>query len=423
MNAGMQDARQDAEAIVDQFTQWVKALIEQAQSVQTEDDLQQLEQQVRDDGQNMLNRLLNHLVQQAVKQAQEPARTCPHCKGRRRHQGVRRRRVLTSLGQVTVTGVYWRCPDCGLCGHTAEGIAPDSLSGLLRQLTRLLGVSLASFHKAEVVAEALLGVKLDAETLRRRCMAEGWQAARDADADPPAVKPGETLIGSCDGTMVRTRESDWREVKGYRFEHSGGRFGGAALEPAETFSTRLQRAADRLGQQHAGRRVFVSDMAAWIEQAVERELPGWLHIGDFWHATQHLHAAGKAVYGDLDPRARKWAVYWSRRLKRHGAAAVADRMRRTVLLYPELRRQSELLKLIRFLDRHAAKMDYANYQRDNLPIGSGPMESFCKQLGRRMKGPGTFWCVRNVTPMATLVARWSMDPEGFAGVNARRGAA
>ena len=38
------------------------------------------------------------------------------------------------------------------------------------------------------------------------------------------------------------------------------------------------------------------------------------------------------------------------------------------------------------------------------------MESFCKQIGLRLKGPGMFWSVRNVTPMAMLVSRWTLDP-------------
>ncbi len=98
-------------------------------------------------------------------------------------------------------------------------------------------------------------------------------------------------------------------------------------------------------------------------------------------------------------------------------------MRRTVLCYRELDKQSELLKLIRFLNKHADRMDYPQYQATDLPIGSGPMESFCKQLSGRMKGPGMFWSVRNVTPMAMLVSRWSLEPERFAGLVPDRAAA
>ena len=89
---------------------------------------------------------------------------------------------------------------------------------------------------------------------------------------------------------------------------------------------------------------------------------------------------------------------------------MADRMRRTVLHYPRLEQQAALLELIRFLDKHADRMDYPAYERDGLPISSGPMESFCKQVGLRLKGPGMHWSARNVTPMAMLVSRWSLDP-------------
>ena len=98
-------------------------------------------------------------------------------------------------------------------------------------------------------------------------------------------------------------------------------------------------------------------------------------------------------------------------------------MRRTVLCYRELARQTALLELIRFLDKHASRMDYPRHQREDLPIGSGPMESFCKQIGRRMKGPGMFWSVASVTPMAMLVSRWSLEPERFAGLDVQTEAA
>jgi hypothetical protein len=98
----------------------------------------------------------------------------------------------------------------------------------------------------------------------------------------------------------------WREVKGYRFEHAGGRFGGASLEPAEVFLPRLRRAADRVGQDNAGRRVFLSDMAAWITKGVEAHLPDWEMIADFYHASEHVHKAGESIYGDRHPTAAKW---------------------------------------------------------------------------------------------------------------------
>lgn len=241
------------DAIIGEFAQWVKTLSRQAQDLRDEHDLQQLEEQVRDEGRALLGRLLQSMVQEAVDAQQESARACSGCGQRRRHQGVRRRTLRSSLGVIEVSGIYWRCPHCGSCEHTAQRLMPESFSGLLQQLTGLLGASLASFHKAEIVARRVLNVQLDDETIRRHCLSAGWQAGRDMDQPPTPVREGDTLLGSCDGTMVRTRQAGWREVKGFRFEHESGCHGGASLEPAETFLPRLQQAADRLGQDHAGR--------------------------------------------------------------------------------------------------------------------------------------------------------------------------
>lgn len=399
--------------IIDSFGHWVKHLADGAQQARSEADLQRLEERVRDEGQAILGRVFQTITQAAVATGQEAARTCPDCGVRRRHQGVRRRRLRSSLGAIEIQGVYWRCPACGCCGHSGEPLMPDAISGLLQQLTALLGVSLASFHKAEVVAGRVLNVKLDDETIRRHCLAQGWQAARDADQPPTPVEQDDTLLGGCDGMMVRTRQTGWREVKGFRFEHARGRFGGASLEPADQFLPRMRRAAERVGQTDAGRKVFVSDMAQWITLGVAEHLPDWEMIADFYHASEHLHDAGKRVYGEQHPKAGKWGRYWSRRLKRHGAIHVAKRLRDVTLFYRDSDQQREVLALSRFLDKHASRMDYPSYQAAGLPIGSGPMESFCKQLAGRMKGPGMFWSTANVTPMATLVSRWSLEPHRF----------
>jgi hypothetical protein len=399
------------DAIVTEFAQWVKRVAGQFAEMNDETRVQRLEQEIREGGQRILGRLMQQVTQTALERQQEATRTCPHCGARRRHQGVRPRQLRTSLGAMELTGIYWKCPGCGLCGHSAEGLTPEAFSRLLRGLVCLVGTALTSFDKAELVLHRVLGVAVDDETTRRHCQKEGWALAREADGPPPPVAAGGDLRASCDGTMVHTREDGWREIKGYRLEHAGGRYGGAYLEKVERFAPRVKAAADRLGQAQASRRVFLSDMAEWIKQMVPQQLPGWKHIADYWHACQHIHQTGEALYGPHHPRARKWSGYWSRRLRGYGARRVADRMRRIVLHYPQLEKQTALLELIRFLDKHADRMDYPAYEREGLPISSGPMESFCKQVGLRLKGPGMHWSTRNVTPMAMLVSRWSLDPE------------
>jgi hypothetical protein len=140
-------------------------------------------------------------------------------------------------------------------------------------------------------------------------------------------------------------------------------------------------------------------------------LPSFLHVADYFHAAQHVRQAGELIYGKEHPDALKWSRFISRRLREQNAATLSDRLRRLALFYRDLSHQRAVLDLCRYLDKHASKMDYARFQREKIPIDSGVMESFCKQLGLRMKGPGMRWNVNNVTAMANLVSRWVADPQ------------
>jgi len=62
-----------------------------------------------------------------------------------------------------------------------------------------------------------------------------------------------------------------------------------------------------------------------------------------------------------------------------------------------------------YLLKNADRLDYPTYKARGWPIPSGPMESFCKQLGQRLKGPGMRWSIRNINPMAALVSLWSNE--------------
>lgn len=397
--------------IVGEFLGWVKTLARKIPMLHSDADVQELEVALRDGGRVILQKIMQTMLQSAIDARQEESRLCPVCQGRRRHQGVRSRKLLSSVGELSVQGVYWKCPFGHGCEHSADTLVGETMTRLMRGMVCLLGVSLASFDKAELVARRILGFKVDDDTIRRLCQREGWEALRQQDQPPEPVKEGDDLVGSCDGTSVNTRETQWREIKAFRFEHAGGRYGGAYLERVNEFVPHMLKAAGRLGADRAGRRLFLSDSATWIIDAVKERMAGWTHIADYWHACQHLFPAGETLYGKDEPRARKWSRYWCRRLRSRGARVVEDRLCSLALYYKDLTHQRAVLDLAAFLRRHAGRMDYPAYEKQGWTISSGPMESFCKQIGLRMKGPGMRWNVGNVSPMASLVSRWSLDGE------------
>lgn len=396
----------ELQEMVARFERLVKSLAQQSCDVADAAGFHQLEEQVRSESQSLINDLLGHLAQQSIDAHQVAHRPCPRCRISRRHKGHRQRQIRCSTGTFTVRSVYWRCPACGLGEQASDRLFYGQLSRLMQSMICFLGASTTSFSKAEQATAMLLGTRVDDQTLRRICLQRGHELARESQ---PRGQTQGLAVGSCDGTMVHTRETGWREVKACRFSQGEQVTVAASSERARQFGQVMARTAERANLAGDQPLVFVSDAAPWIHKLVRRHLPRADHVIDYWHACQHVFNAGKAIYGEHHPKANKWGRYWSKRLRRYGGKQTADRIRALTMHYHEPAKQKAVLKLARYLTRHARGMNYRAFEANGWPICSGPMESYCKQLGLRLKGRGMRWSVGNITPMATLVSYWSYE--------------
>jgi hypothetical protein len=365
----MDRSTQDAMTLMmTRIATWIKSLVEESATVNTPEATVQLEQRVRGEGQELLGSVLETLIQNALDH-QTVKRACPHCGWRRRHKGRRSRGLLSSVGALQVQGTYWYCQHCG-GQHALDTLAPDRFSRPMQELLCLLGTALASFAKAATAAQKLLGVRVSDATIRRLCHHHGAQD----EVEPVAVEPDSEVIGSCDGTMVHTRQDGWKELRAYQFRYDSAQHGRAYLESAKTFTPRLRQAAVALGAGQASRLFWLADAAAWIDKGVRQQLPGAIRIIDLWHAWQHVHAAGQGIYPDEESKALRWARRYCDVLKKQGARGLQRRLRS--LRYDHACRQAALEKLRRYLRRHADHLDYPRYIEKGYPISSGPMESF-----------------------------------------------
>ena len=152
------DTRTDAEPdpIVGTFARWVNTLKETASGVDGEHEVRKLEQALRDGGRSILQALFEQLLQGVIEPGQESLRTCPECGGRRRHQGVRERRLGSCFGSLTLKGIYWKCPDCPSRQHSVDLVGQEELTLLMKDMVMLAGVSSTSFDKGQVVCRHLL---------------------------------------------------------------------------------------------------------------------------------------------------------------------------------------------------------------------------------------------------------------------------
>src|SRR5260370_35984742 len=119
----------------------------------------------------------------------------------------------------------------------------------------------------------------------------------------------------------------------------------------------------------------------------------WEWVIDFYHARNYIYKLCETLFRDAR-QAQSWARKMCRWLKSkpravyrilHSAAAI--RSRRIVVGSTRAYRQAYV-----YLRDHIRHLDYTEYRRNHLPIGSGVTEAACKTVfGQRLKRSGMTW--------------------------------
>lgn len=131
----------------------------------------------------------------------------------------------------------------------------------------------------------------------------------------------------------------------------------------------------------------------------------WTRIVDFYHATEYLAKLAAVLFDD--PRA---AHGWQRRMRRwlkrepnavfrilHSAAKYRSELKLTD------KEEEAYRKAYQYLNNHKAYMDYQEYRRLGLPIGSGITEAGCKTVfTQRFKESGMSWGIEGGGVILTL---------------------
>lgn len=239
-----------------------------------------------------------------------------------------------------------------------------------------------------------------------------WQ--RDGPAAGAAFAAAEGDVEfQTDGTMVNTT-SGWREMRlsvfarrrrgrpvfdrsGWRQRHLPPphvRVVQAGIRTSGQLGPAWRRMAARLGLADAEGVTALADGARWIWKQLAAALPGCAGVLDIYHASEHLHDAARAAFGEGTAEAAAWAEARRATLLRGGARA----------LLAELSGE-RWAGLRQYFAPHVGHTAYAERLAEGRSIGSGLVEGACKQvIGRRLKQTGARWKVRRVERMAALCA-------------------
>ncbi len=143
--------------------------------------------------------------------------------------------------------------------------------------------------------------------------------------------------------------------------------------------------------------IAVSDAGNGFEPFFDAHFPRAEKIVDFWHATEHLSPLSKLLRPGEEGKTLLTA--WCHSLKHEGGATVLatlEALDRDAMTEATRVVHDEALTYFR---NHVHKMNYPEYLRRGWQIGSGSMETGCKNvINKRLSMGGMRWGEEAETP-------------------------
>lgn len=330
----------------------------------------------------------------------------------RRREGV----SLTLLGRVAYRRAYYVCPQCHRGQSPLDrrlGIQPGQMSAEVVKVAALLGVEDAYGSSRDLLLQTTL-LDLSPNSIRRACHQMGAQVesreatalAHSQDLNAQLTQRRQTnaptrVYGSMDGYLVRFKDG-WHEMKAGAFWTTNAQGRAQAIEyytdtvSAERFGDLVwARAFDR-GANLASELVFIADGAHWIWRIVNAHFPNAIQVVDWFHASSYLVKIANAAFGEGSSQATAWlepvkAALYDGRL---GTVMRACRAVSPWACKPVADARS-------YFATNRTRLRYAKFRALGLQIGSGSMESGCKQIAlERLKIAGAQWSLDGARKLA-----------------------
>lgn len=252
-------------------------------------------------------------------------------------------------------------------------------------------------------------------------------AQLEATAPAPSAQP-EQMVMCTDGAMVQVTSGEWREVKTVTFGEFEPYWDAkerqvltqtrdisyfSRVETAEKFSRSALVEWHHRGGENAHTMVAVQDGANWIQSFVDYHCPQATRVIDFAHAQEHVATVGRAIHGAETDAFRQWYARLSKQLGTQPPQRTVNELRLLQRQHPGHAEGAAIEVAIRYLEKRLPMIDYPHFRRQQIPIGSGIVESGHKVvMQKRMKQAGMRWAEASLNPMLALRAalcnqRWN----------------
>jgi hypothetical protein len=145
--------------------------------------------------------------------------------------------------------------------------------------------------------------------------------------------------------------------------------------------------------------VFVCDGARWIWNLVERHFPRAVQIVDWFHAEERLEKVAEETFPK--DQAKTWLDEILTELWHGNTSFVIKACEKLAS------RSTSASNALTYFRNNAHRMQYDHFRRQGYLIGSGTVESACKQIvSQRLKRPGAQWHVQGAVLTAKARSAW-----------------
>lgn len=381
----------------------------------------------------------------------EPEIECV-CGGKLQYQRRRAATIWSVFGKVVYERAYYAGCDCqkGLAPVDRRyGIEAGKVTAGLAHLVALSGIK-ESFDEGRKWLKEYLLFEVSENTVRSETQKMGDlqrqadQALVKAMQDEKSLQQREQsqpvacdiLYGSIDAAKVRIEPRDeqekalenretWRDLKAgcwyegeivpmrqqsTRQKEKMQREGVVLrarnkkyfcdITEAQEFGKLLWATGCAAGADRARKLVFICDGAVWIWNLITQYFPKAIQIVDWYHALDRLKRIAEDVFPTLEER-HDWLAQVTEDLWQGRVELVIEACR---LLAKKSKWAQQSLT---YYSNNIERMRYDQFRASNLLIGSGVIESGCKQIvTQRLKLPGAQWHLDGAILTAKARAAW-----------------
>jgi hypothetical protein len=219
-----------------------------------------------------------------------------------------------------------------------------------------------------------------------------------------ALDEEERLGAGMDGCIIHIREEGWKEVKtGCIFQirphkvydervgedvmvgHAVNQTYVAHLGGPKEVGEKLFAEARRRNWLQVPNTEVLGDGASWVWNQAEEHFSGSQQAVDWNHALGHLYAARDGLHPPDTLAAQRWLNKHTELLYQGHADQIAQALHTAAQSQPGADAEAG------YFETNHRRMQYMQLREEGWVIGSGMVESGCKQFKARLAGPGMRW--------------------------------